>query len=53
MNLFVTQSAQGEQILFSIVAELAPLRQMMHLHVCRRTAILTPPPISFQHSLAK
>jgi hypothetical protein len=41
------------QIVQDVVAELAPLCQMMHLQVFRRTTILTAPPIAFEHSVAK
>jgi hypothetical protein len=42
-----------DQVVQCIVSELAPLRQMMYVQVFRRTAILTPPPISFEGSMAK
>jgi hypothetical protein len=42
-----------DQVVQSIFAELAPLRQMMYVQVFRRTAILTAPAISFEHSLAE
>jgi hypothetical protein len=44
---------KGDQVVQSIVTELASLRQMMDVQVNRRTAILTPPPISFEHAAAK
>ena len=42
-----------DQVVQCIVAEFAPLRQMMYVQVFRRAAILTPPPISFEHLMAK
>jgi hypothetical protein len=42
-----------DQIVQSIFAELAPLRQVVYVQVFRRTAILTPPPISLEHPLAE
>jgi hypothetical protein len=35
MDFLVTQSAQGDQILFGIVAEFTALRQMMYVQVFR------------------
>jgi len=45
--------AKCDQIIQGIIAELAPLRQMVDVQIVRRTTVLTPPPISFEHTLAK
>ena len=42
-----------DQIAQVIVTKFAPLRQMMYVQIFRRTAILTAPSISFEHSMAK
>jgi hypothetical protein len=49
----MADSPQGDQVLFCIVAEIAAPYEMMCLQVRGRTAILTPPAISFEHSAAK
>jgi len=41
------------QIVQDVVAELAPLCQMMNLQVFRRTAILTAPAIALEHPVAE
>ena len=42
-----------DQVVQGIVPEIAPCNLMMQMQLFRRTAILTSPPISFEHSLAK
>jgi hypothetical protein len=42
-----------DQIVQGIVTKFAALREMMHVQVLRGTAILTAPPISFEHSVTK
>jgi len=49
MNLFVALSAQGDQILFGIIAEPATRLNMMHLEFTHRSAMLTAPPVSLQY----
>ena len=44
---------KSDQVVQCIVAQLAPLRQMMYVQVFQRAAMLTPPPVSFERSLTK
>ncbi len=46
MDLFVTRSAQGDQVLFRIVAEQAARLNMVHLEVCHTATILTAPAVA-------
>jgi hypothetical protein len=45
--------AKCDQVVQCVVAEPAPLHQMMNLQVLRRTTVLTSPPITFQHASMK
>jgi hypothetical protein len=47
MDLFVTRSAQGDQVFFPIIAEQAARLNMVHLEVCHTATILTAPAIAF------
>ena len=49
----VAGHTKRDQVVECIVAEITPLCQMMYLQVIRRTTVLTSPPISFEHSVAK
>jgi hypothetical protein len=51
--LLMAGLTKRDQIVQSIVAELTSFRQMVYVQVFRRTTILTPPAISFEHSAAK
>ena len=53
MNRLMAFRAKCDQIIQGIIAELAPLGQMVDVQIVRRTTVLTPPPISFEHTLAK
>jgi hypothetical protein len=50
MDLHVASSAQGDKVLFGIVAEQAALPNMMHLEFSHAPAMLAAPPIPLQHS---
>jgi len=47
----VTVSTECNQIVHRIATQLASTFQVMDLKVLHRTALLTPPAISFKHSL--
>ena len=49
MTLSVTDSAECNQILRDIPAELTPRPHMMNLQVLRGTAVLASPAISLKH----
>ena len=44
---------ESDQIVQCIVSQPASLNLMMHMQVSQRPTILTPPPISFEHSTSK
>jgi len=45
----VTRSAQGDQVLFRIVAEQAPCLKVMNLKITPRTTALAAPSVSLEH----
>jgi len=49
MDLFVTRSAQGDQVLFSVVAEQAAWLNVMNLELTHTPAILATPSVSLQN----
>jgi hypothetical protein len=46
----MARRAKCDQVIQVIVAEFAPLRQMMYMQVFWRPAVLTSPSIPFKHS---
>ncbi len=53
MNNFVAAGAEGDEVLFGVVAEGAPRVDVVDLEVGTPAAALAAPPIALQHLLAK
>jgi hypothetical protein len=53
MDLVVASSAQGDEILFGIIAEQTTLSNMMHLEFTHAPAMLAAPAVSLQNLSAQ
>ena len=51
VRALMTRSAEGDQILFRIMAEITSPPHVMDVEICHGSAALTAPPISIQDSL--
>src|SRR5271169_2320365 len=49
VDLVMTARAQGDEIHFSIVTEMAPRVAVVNLKVCTTAAVLAPPPIPLEN----